>query len=117
MSGCALMGPWGGSGPEDDSWTYSEHSIDAEIQQASLSGDMADLGAFDGDAYEATYDGWGGASTITLHAGQDGGSDFGWAMLGLTTYAEGGFQGDTFAPGARLTLESGELDAQGCTGP
>lgn len=115
-NGCFFLPSWGGY---DDDWTTYEdvHTVDGQIENAWLGGEMADIGTFEGDAYEATYYGGYGSSTVTLHAGSAGGDDFGWAMLGLSTYDEGGFEGDTFAPGARLDSESGQLDAQGCTGP
>ncbi len=116
MSGCFMLP---GTGYDEDWDTYEEvHVVDAQIQDAWLAGDMRDLGTFEGDAYEVSYyNDRSYGSSITLHAGEAGGSDFGWAMLRLTTQVEGGFESDTFAPGARLTVESGQLDAQGCTGP
>ena len=118
-NGCMFL-PWGSGGwSDDDDWVdYGDvHEIDAQVEDAWLAGDMADLGEFEGDAYEVTYYGGYGASTITLHAGEDGGEAFGWAMAGLTTYDEGGFEGDTFAPGQTVSMEDGQLDIQGCTGP
>lgn len=99
--------------PVEDPYVY-DYTVDAELQDAWVGGDMADLGAFEGDAYEATYSG----SQITLHAGQEGGDDFGWAMIRLSTYEEGGFEGPAFEPGTTMSQEdSPSLDAQGCTGP
>lgn len=117
-NGCFFLPSWGGWG-DDDEWTEYEgvHEIDGRIEGAWLGGDMNDIGEFEGDAYEATYVGGYGSSTITLHAGEEGGDDFGWAMIGLSTYDEGGFEGATFEPGARLDSSTGQLDAQGCTGP
>jgi len=118
-NGCFFLPSWGDDYYDDDSWDgYDEvHEVDGQISEAWLGGEMRDLGTFEGEVYEAEYVGGYGSSTITLHAGQNGGDEFGWAMIGLTTYAEGGFEGDAFAPGSTVTLEDGQVDAQGCTGP
>lgn len=117
-NGCFFLPSWGGWSGDDD-WTgYDEvHEIDGRVENAWLGGDMNDIGEFTGDAYEVTYYGGYGSSTITMHAGREGGDDFGWAMLALSTTDEEGFEGDTFAPGSRLDTENGGLDATGCTGP
>jgi len=118
-NGCFFLPSWGGDDYYDDWDSYDEvYEVDGRISDASLSGNMYDLGTFEGDVYDAEYVGGYGSSTITLHAGENGGADFGWAMIALTTYEEGGFEGDAFLPGNTVTLEDGAgLDAQGCTGP
>lgn len=116
VQGCFFLPSW------DDDYTYEEesdpyvyeHTIDAQVEDAWIGGDMRDLGQFEGDAYEATYYG----SNLTLHAGENGGADFGWAMISLSTYEEGGFEGEAYQPGTtHNSNDEPGLRAQGCTGP
>jgi len=80
------------------------------IEDAWLGGEMADLGSFEGDAYEVLY---GRSNRIELHAGARGGDEFGWAMLRLTSFTSD-FEGAAFAVDTDTT---GSVDAIGCTGP
>ncbi|MCA9609820.1 MAG: hypothetical protein KC619_29680 [Myxococcales bacterium] len=117
-NGCFFLPSWGGWGSEDEWTSYDEvHEIDGHVEGAWLGGDMVDIGNFEGDAYQVDYYGGYGSSSVTMHAGSDGGDDFGWAMLALSTADPDGFEGETFEPGASLDSDSGQLDAQGCTGP
>ncbi|MBX3269186.1 MAG: hypothetical protein KF729_02930 [Sandaracinaceae bacterium] len=120
-NGCFFLPSWGGGwSGDDDGWRDVDgyHEVDGRIEQAWLGGSMRDLGAFQGDAYEASYVGGYGSSSVTLHAGERGGDDFGWAMLALSTSEEGGFEGEAFEPGSQLDTENGDsLGAVGCTGP
>ncbi len=113
LSGCFFFRPYDRDDSadvvvEDPDYAFT---YDAQIQEAWVGGEMADLGQFEGDAYEATYYG----TSITLHAGQEGGADFGWAMIRLSSFE--GFEGDAFEPGTTVSGEDAGVSAQGCTGP
>ncbi|MEC7523827.1 MAG: hypothetical protein VYE22_28345 [Myxococcota bacterium] len=87
--------------PADDD--YAESS-DYLVEDAWLSGDLPDVGRFDADAYEVEL-GW---DEVTLHAGRDGGDDFGWAMTRLALSVD------------ELAEMEGTQDggwATGCSGP
>ena len=119
FTGCGFLtrGPWGGGG---DDWVDEYDSppeygtVDGRIEGAWVGGQMVDIGTFEGDAYEANYIGGYGYTSLTLHAGDRGGDDFGWAMIRLETSDEGGFESDNFAPG---TSHTADVSAVGCTGP
>lgn len=115
VPGCFFLPSW------DDDYEYEpddryeyEHTIDAQVDSAWIGGDMRDIGQFEGDAYEVTYYG----SNLTLHAGESGGDDFGWAMIRLSTYEADGFEGEAYQPGTTISSNDDPgLRAQGCTGP
>jgi len=122
FTGCAFSAPpppgWGDDSvdrPTDPyvGPSYSDPSSLGRVEDAWVGGDMNDLGRFEGDAYGVDYVG-GRYGSLRLDAGRRGGSDFGWAMIALSTSAPGGLEGDAFAPGSDTT---GQVDAQGCTGP
>ena len=118
LGGCALVHEPVGEGGAVDSPTsgaYDPTVRDTDIGQAALAGSMSTIGEFDADVYLVEPS--PGGAIVALHAGRQGGADFGWAMLRVETSVLSGFRGVEFAPGAVHTLEGGLISGLGCTGP